>query len=159
LRQADWSDVEAFARRDQPILFAFAYSLCGDQHHALDLVQDAVLSTALAWDRVRDPLTYARRCVLNGFLTQKRRRRRERLVASPPDSGTTSAAPFDQTLLAALDSLPRHQQVVLVLRYLHDLSDTEIASAIGGAPSTVRSHARRGLQSLRRTWLPLTETP
>ena len=53
-----------------------------------------------------------------------------------------------QDVLSALKDLPAHLRVVVVLRYYSDLSEREIASAIGRQPGTVKSRlneARRRL--------------
>jgi RNA polymerase sigma factor (sigma-70 family) len=52
-------------------------------------------------------------------------------------------------LRRALTTLPRTQQAVLVLSYLDDAPDGEIASVIGRRPATVRSLRQRGLKALR----------
>ena len=49
----------------------------------------------------------------------------------------------------ALSGLPRRQQAVLALRFYEDLSDAQIGALLGIGESTVRSHAARGLASLR----------
>jgi RNA polymerase sigma factor (sigma-70 family) len=53
-------------------------------------------------------------------------------------------------LLDAIDSLPRRQRIVIVLRYYEDLSEFEIAEALGCRLGTVKSLASRALDQLRR---------
>jgi len=52
-------------------------------------------------------------------------------------------------LFDALAALPWRQQTALVLRFQVDLSDADIATALGCRQSTVRSIIRRALASLR----------
>lgn len=52
-------------------------------------------------------------------------------------------------LLAALDRLPRRQREALVLRYWLDLSEREIAEAMGVSPGSVKTHTSRALATLR----------
>jgi RNA polymerase sigma factor (sigma-70 family) len=54
------------------------------------------------------------------------------------------------TLGMALHSLPSRQRAVVVLRYLSDLSETQVAEALSMAPGTVKSHTHRGLAALRQ---------
>lgn len=54
-------------------------------------------------------------------------------------------------LMRALAALPRRQRTVLVLRYFNDLSDPEIAGALGCSVGTVKSQASRGLARLRES--------
>ena len=51
-------------------------------------------------------------------------------------------------LLAALDSLPERQREVLTLRYWNDLTETEIADALGISQGSVKTHAHRALAAL-----------
>jgi RNA polymerase sigma factor (sigma-70 family) len=53
-------------------------------------------------------------------------------------------------MMRALRRLPARQREALVLRYYLDLSHEEIATAMGIAPSSVRSAIHRGLTSLGR---------
>jgi RNA polymerase sigma factor (sigma-70 family) len=52
-------------------------------------------------------------------------------------------------VIAALHKLPARQREVLVLRYYADLSEAQIASALGISRGTVKSHAARAMTALR----------
>ena len=52
-------------------------------------------------------------------------------------------------MLRALRALPLRQREVLVLRYYVDLSEAEIADALGISRGAVKSHASRGMAALR----------
>ena len=118
-------------------LVRVAYLLTGDHALAQDLVQ-AVLSRALlSWGRLSqldDVDAYLRRAVVNARTSWWRRVSRHESPAE--DRGE-------------LARLPYAQRAVLVLRYFEDLPDAQIASILDCAESTVRSHARRGLATLR----------
>jgi RNA polymerase sigma factor (sigma-70 family) len=55
----------------------------------------------------------------------------------------------DARVMAALRTLSRRQQEVLVLRYYADLSEQDIAQTLGLTKGAVKSHAHRGLAALR----------
>jgi RNA polymerase sigma factor (sigma-70 family) len=48
-----------------------------------------------------------------------------------------------------LDALPARQRAVLILRYYGQLSEAEIAGALGISRGAVKSHSSRGLRALR----------
>jgi RNA polymerase sigma factor (sigma-70 family) len=85
-------------------------------------------------------------------LSIDRQRRRKRLRALPDHSlslvDVHEAERID--LARALRRLPRRQREVVILRYLADWSENEVAVALGVSPGAVKSHASRGLAALRR---------
>jgi RNA polymerase sigma factor (sigma-70 family) len=52
-------------------------------------------------------------------------------------------------VMRALRSLPQRQREVIVLRYYADLSEAQIADAMGISTGAVKSHASRGMSALR----------
>jgi RNA polymerase sigma factor (sigma-70 family) len=52
-------------------------------------------------------------------------------------------------VVTALRTLPARQREALVLRYYGDLSEAQIASTMGISRGAVKSHAARGMSSLR----------
>ena len=63
-------------------------------------------------------------------------------------------------LIRALDQLGRRQRAVLVLRYFDDLSEKDVADALGCSVGTVKSTSARALAKLRTlTELDQPETP
>jgi RNA polymerase sigma-70 factor (sigma-E family) len=134
-------------------LVRVAYLLTGDQHLAQDLVQGVLSRAMLSWGRLSkldDVDAYLRRAVVNARTSWWRRVSRHEssadvlLVPSAPPPTEDRAA-----LVGELARLPYNQRAVLVLRYFEDLPDAQIASILACAESTVRSHARRGLATLR----------
>jgi RNA polymerase sigma factor (sigma-70 family) len=52
-------------------------------------------------------------------------------------------------VVAALRSLPARQREALVLRYYGDLSEAQIAAAMGISRGAVKSHTARAMAALR----------
>jgi RNA polymerase sigma-70 factor (sigma-E family) len=139
-------------------LMRTAFLIVWDEKEAEDLVQESFLRVARHWRRVatmEQPLAYTRRVLVNLAVgeRQKRWRRRAELAWPAPDLGvdlsTLETYAEREELLAALRQLPARQRAVLVLRYLHDFSEVQIAQALGCGTGTVKSTAARGLIHLR----------
>ena len=127
----------------------------GDRGHAEDLLQDVLARMYARWSRIEGPEAYARRALVHAAVNRWRGRGRRPEVPLPdPDAGADTADPaatvdLRDALTRELLRLPPRQRAVLVLRYLDDLPDEEIARTLGCAPGSVRSHASRGLARLR----------
>jgi RNA polymerase sigma-70 factor (sigma-E family) len=132
--------------------------LLGEQALAEEVVQDAFVAMHGKWGRLRDPekaAAYLRQAVVNRSRSALRRRSveaRHRYVMDSPGVSAeyTALALLDRdAVMTALRSLPRRQREVLVLRYYADLSEADIAAAIGISQGAVKSHASRGIAALR----------
>jgi RNA polymerase sigma-70 factor (sigma-E family) len=138
-----------------PGLLRFGHVLTGSPQEAEDLAQEALSTCLRRWRRARadDPFAYARKAMINAYLTLWRRRGSRVRRRSVPDAVAEFAAPTRleewDVLQLTLAQLPQGQRAVLVLRYLEDLPDYSIAALLGCRPGTVRSRAGRGLAALR----------
>jgi RNA polymerase sigma-70 factor (sigma-E family) len=144
-----------FVTEALPGLLRFGHVLTGSPHEAEDLVQEALGKTMRRWNRSRpdDPVAYVRRVMVNTHLTRWRRWGSRVRLGDVPElaaEDTSLQRSHDRDLLRrALASLPPRQRAVVVLRYLEDLPDGEIAALLGCQPATVRSQAIRALAALR----------
>jgi RNA polymerase sigma-70 factor (sigma-E family) len=131
---------------------------------AEEIVQDAFVAMHGRWRRLREPdkaLGYLRRSVVNAarsahrhhdvsdrhLLRERRTGEVHRSAASAEQQALNGETRTE--LMHALDALPQRQREVLVLRYYSDLSEHDIATVLGISHGTVKSHASRGLHSLR----------
>ncbi|TMR94285.1 sigma-70 family RNA polymerase sigma factor [Nonomuraea basaltis] len=123
-----------------------------------DIAQEAF--ARLHVRRLRDDaaaLAYLRATVCNLTRNRLRHLRLVRLRRpDPPEPARSSehdvlVAEEHRELLAAVDRLPRRQREALVLRYWLDLSEREIADAMGVSPGSVKTHASRALAALGKT--------
>lgn len=125
-----------------------AWLLTGGDGAAEELVQDAFLAVFRRWDDVRDPVGYLRRSVVNACMSHHRdraRRTRERMLVGDGVVGATGS-----DLRDVIASLPTRQRTAIVLRYYEDLTDAEIATAMGCRVPAVKSLLHRALRSLRK---------
>lgn len=141
----------------QPSLLRTAYLLTGDRHAAEDLVQTAFAKLYLSWDKVqRRELVdgYVRRILVNenNSLWRRAWKRHEYSTdelpersakTNGPDSGDSSA------LWQFVQTLPRKQRAVIVLRYYEELTEAETAEVLNVSVGTVKSQASRALASMR----------
>jgi RNA polymerase sigma-70 factor (sigma-E family) len=133
----------------------------GSRETAEDIVQEAF--ARLHGRTLADPdraAAYLRATVLNLSRSRLRRLRTARLHQRPDDRALPSAE--DDVLLradqrAVLDAvrdLSPRQREALVLRYWADLSEAEVAAAMGLSTGAVKSHTSRGMAALRRSLEP-----
>ena len=153
----DEESLREFIANRSPALLRSAYLLVGDLQYAEDLVQTALIKTYLAWPRLRDRgalEAYVRRTMATTATSWWRGRKfRERVTSGVPDQAAEDAlSPRTErdAMWAYLRDLPVKQRAVLVLRYYEGLSESEIAETLGLSRGTVKSHASRGLATLRR---------
>jgi RNA polymerase sigma-70 factor (sigma-E family) len=134
--------------------------LLHDQGAAEEIVQDAYVALHTRWRKLRDAdkgLAYLRACVVNRSRSALRHRtvvdRYARSARPMPDTPSAEAGALGAlehaAVVAALQALPTRQRETLVLRYYLDLSEAEIAEAMGVSRGAVKSHAARGMAALR----------
>jgi RNA polymerase sigma-70 factor (sigma-E family) len=142
-----------------PALRRLAYVLCGDSHHADDLVQQTITKLYIRWRKVSEVEhvdQYVRTMLVRAFVDEKRRPwSRVGLMAELPDRADPQAGVDERVaeaaaLRVALARVPDRQQVVLILRFLCDMAVEDVAAALDCSPGTVKSQTARGLATLRR---------
>jgi RNA polymerase sigma-70 factor (sigma-E family) len=136
-------------------VFRLAVLMTGNVHVAEEVTAEVFARVLPRWRAggVTDVLPYLRRAVVNETRSRHRRREHEaRAIArwgAPATIVDTDRVALAEPLLAALRQLPARQRAVVVLRYHDDLSEADVASTLGMAPGSVKSHASRGLAQLR----------
>ncbi len=127
----------------------------GDQHAAEDLVQTALEKAYVAWPRIQRKgaqEAYVRSIMTRSAIdrTRQRARRGEVVTDEIPEVPVHPRGPEDRDeVFALLHKLSPRQRAVLVLRYYEDLTEAQIADALGCSAGTVKAHASRGLALLR----------
>ena len=71
------------------------------------------------------------------------------MPAAPRPEGGALGGVGRAAVIDALGRLPARQREALVLRYYADLSEAEIANAMGISRGAVKSHTARGMTALR----------
>jgi RNA polymerase sigma-70 factor (sigma-E family) len=139
-----------------------AWLFVHDDLLAEEIAQEAFVSLHRKWHEVTGAsgAAYLRQCVVNGARSALRHHKVEQRyldsirpgprrlnVASAEDEAVAAVSSAD--MFERLQGLPTRQREVLVLRYYLDLSEAQIADALGIAPGSVKAHAHRGLAALR----------
>lgn len=136
-------------------LKGLAYVMLGDGSAAEEVAQDAFVKAFSFWSRFKDienPEAYLRKIVINLCRSRLRRTGIEhRVNAVVHRAAATTVEPSPDPSLdlwAAVKQLPERQRAAIVLRYLEDLPEAEIAVLLDCSIGTVKSQlfkARRKL--------------
>lgn len=129
-------------------LIRMATGLIGCRADAEEVTHDAFAAASRQPHHIDNPGAYLRRSVINGCYGRLRHRRvveRQR-IDPPPPAAPVQLIEFRDVLL----SLTTKQRTAIVLRFLENLTVAETAEIMNCPESTVRSHTRRGLKSLRK---------
>ena len=139
-------------------LVRLATLLVHDIATAEEVVQDSFVALHAGMHRLRDSektLSYLRAAVVN----RSRSVLRHRIVVDrnapkpPPDMPSAEHGALmlieRSSVVAALRSLPERQREVVVLRFYGDLSEAQIAAAMGITRGAVKSHTSRAMSALR----------
>jgi RNA polymerase sigma-70 factor (sigma-E family) len=158
---ADWDvdrAVSALYSEHYRALVRLAALLLRDVATAEEVVQDSFVALHGGWGRLRDTdkaVSYLRQSVVNRSRTVLRHRAVVDRNAPKPAPDMPSAEHGAIALLersavvAALRTLPPRQREALVLRYYGNLSEAQIAEAMGISQGAVKSHTARAMIGLR----------
>ena len=161
---ADRAVMELYAEHYRSLV-RLAALLVRDTPAAEEVVQDAFVAMHGEWPRLRDAdkaLAYLRQSVVNRSRSVLRHRAvvSPSLQQGPPDRpGAAHDAPVRLERRSVVAALPDRQREAIVLRYYADLSEEEIAAAMGISRGAVKSHTMRGMSALRAALKQDTSPP
>jgi RNA polymerase sigma-70 factor (sigma-E family) len=139
-------------------LVRLAWLLVQDVTTAEDVVQDSFVAMYTAWRRLRDSdraLAYLRHSVVDRSRSARRHGAVAGHKAFQPGSGMPSAelsallSLEHVAVVRALRSLPVLQREALALKYYGNLSEAQVASAMGVSQDAVKRHMARAIAALR----------
>jgi RNA polymerase sigma-70 factor, ECF subfamily len=150
------SAFETLYREEYRRVVALVYGLSGSTAVAEDLAQEAFLRAHADWSNVAhltSPSAWVRRVAVNLAMSRFRRLRSEtaallRLVPTPSSVETTGAD--HEAFWREVRKLPRRQAQAIALRYIDELSVTEIAGVLDVATGTVKALLHQGRSRLGR---------
>jgi RNA polymerase sigma-70 factor (sigma-E family) len=154
---ADLAVIELYSQHYRALV-RLAALLVRDTPTAEEVVQDSFVAMHDGWQRLRDTekaLAYLRQAVVNRSRSVLRHRTviDKNLQKAPPDMPSAEHGAFilleRSAVVAALRELPNRQREAIVLRYYADLSEAQIATAMGISRGAVKSHTARAMAALR----------
>jgi len=125
--------------------------MVGDPAAAEDVAAEALTRAYVAWRRLRGAAWRDGWVLKTTANLALRARQRRSLDASPAVLGESADALLTRMELAgALRSLPRRQRETVVLHFLGDLTEAEVAATLDVSVGTVKTHIHRGMEALRQ---------
>jgi RNA polymerase sigma factor (sigma-70 family) len=158
-RYATDRDAEAFSElvhRHAGLVFGVCRRICGNAADAEEVAQDCFLQLARHAGRITGSLpawlhTVAMHAAARAHRRQQGRRPSPLDATLPADDGAGAAwRELLPQIDAALATLPSEQREALVLRYLEDRSQEDIARLMGLSQPTVSRRLDEGIAALRR---------
>jgi RNA polymerase sigma-70 factor (sigma-E family) len=149
----DEAGFRTFVEANGATLLHAARLLTGDHHRGEDLVQNTLTKIYLKWDRIDEPLAYARKALVTAHIDSTRRRwwgeRPTETLPDSPDQDVLRGSDERDELRRMLRELGPRERAVVVLRYYCDQSEQETAVALNMPVGTVKSTCSRALARLR----------
>ena len=141
-------------------LHSLAQAMLGDAAAAEEIVSEVFVKAFGGWrrfKRVDHHPSYLRAMVVNECRSRMRRRRTEERVnaSTHRDEARTQGDAIDRRmseldLLTAVRTLPERQRACVILRYMEDLPEREIAELLGCSTGTVKSQLFKARAKLER---------
>jgi RNA polymerase sigma factor (sigma-70 family) len=165
--QPAWEDFSESAREK---IIKYVAAMTRDYALAEDVAQETLIIAWSKWEQVRQhprpvawALLVARRMTAKLCAQEQRQGRIAAKIAADRDHTGTSGGLGPQrqggleqalcdrdAVLAALARLPHRQREVIILCYLGDMTQADVAAVLGISVGTVKAHAHHGRAKLRK---------
>jgi RNA polymerase sigma factor (sigma-70 family) len=168
-RNGDVTAYEQLVRMYQDLAARTAFVITGGAADAQDAAQEAFVKAYYSLGRFREGAPFRPwllRIVANEAINRRRSARRQMGLALraaegrlqddavPSPEGAALAQDEHRRLVAAMNQLRPEDRLVIAYRYWFDLSEAEMAEALGCARGTVKSRLSRALIRLREVLGP-----
>ncbi len=151
-------EVQATADRARRVAYKVALGMTRDPELAEDIAQDVAITALTHAKNLNNPAAlnaWLYRTATNASIDAIRRRDRQRATDSRYADDRTLHREHDeldpglQEVVELLAVLPERQRATMLLRYVFDVPDREIARALDCKPATVRVWVNRASATLR----------
>ncbi len=131
--------------------YRVSFRMLRSREDAEDVAMDTMARALRDWHLLRAaPDPWVAKVAANLSIDLWRRAQRRRNHDLLGRLGSSEFQTEDGMVLRqALVRLPKRQREVVAMRYFLDMTEHEIAAALGCSPGSVKQHASRGLASLR----------
>jgi RNA polymerase sigma-70 factor (sigma-E family) len=145
-----------YVRARSGALLRAAQAMTANRADAEDLLQATLFKAYQSWDKISDPAaldTYVRRVMVNTHISGWRRRRLDEYptdeIPDSPSADATGDSDLHDVVQRAVDRLPRQMRAAVMLRFYDDMTEPEVAAALGVSVGTVKSTVARAVAKLR----------
>ena len=166
-RHGDVHAYEQLVRAHQQLAVRTAHVITGDHAEAQDAAQEAFVKAYYALGRFREGAAFRPwllRIVANEAINRRRASSRKAALvlraAAAEDRPPGGAAPSPEAaalarearteIVAAMNRLRPEERLVIAYRYFFELSEAEMADALGCPRGTVKSRLSRALKRMQR---------
>jgi RNA polymerase sigma-70 factor (sigma-E family) len=146
-----------YVRARSGALLRAAQAMTANLADAEDLLQATLFKAYQSWDKITDPAaldTYVRRVMVNTHISGWRRRRLDEYptdeIPDSPSADATGESDLHDVVQRAVDRLPRQMRAAVMLRFYDDMTEPEVAAALGVSVGTVKSTVARAVAKLRQ---------
>jgi|MEHZ01.5.fsa_nt_MEHZ011480748.1_6 RNA polymerase sigma-70 factor (sigma-E family) len=135
------------------IAFRVAYRILGQKVEAEDVAQETMAKAYSHWWRIKpEAARWVSRVAANNAIDVWRKRSKQDLTGEDLVRAHDGEPIIERlALVEALSRLSKRQREVVVLRYLAGYPEADVAEILDCSVGTVKTHASRGLHSLRDT--------
>lgn len=161
-RRGDDTAFHALMQEHQAKLYRIAVAYLGSEPDALEAIQETTCRAYMQLRKLRDSRyfgTWLIRILMNYCADEQKRRKRTRMgtstIAEEQATASTAWNPDESARLRSImitdlvkELEPRYRQVIQ-LKYYHDMTITDIASAMGRPAGTIKTWLNKALQRLR----------
>ncbi|MFE0555393.1 MULTISPECIES: RNA polymerase sigma factor [Paenibacillus] len=145
---------------DQDAYYRLAYSYMGNEHDAMDAMEDMIVTIYEKVDQLQNGAAFyswSKTILVNRCKTLLRKKKRFLPMEEEQESslaGFTDDNPYRKTesemdMQLLLSHLTAKQREVIELRYVHDLPYQTIADMTGAPLGTIKSRMSQGIQKLK----------
>ena len=152
-------EFEVIFREHYDLIHATAYGVTGRREDAEDVVQTVFLRLVrrgMPTEFQKNPKAYLYRSAVNESLNTIRFRRRhpttelEHVKVSADETSALHAEAIHRRLYEAIGELKPRSAEILILRYVHEYSDAEIAKLLGTSRGTIAVSLYRSRAHLKK---------